>query len=88
MSQFPDKLPESIRQLLAAGERGDLPDIPASFFDRREGDDDLPDGTFSEITNEGETGSLATTNRILLEIVELLREMPTEIWDEIERRNG
>jgi hypothetical protein len=88
VSQFPDKIPESLRQLLEADQRGTLPNIPDEFFDHRvprRGDEDLPrGGTVEELTGQGL--STSTTDRILLQILDHLKDLPDAIWDEIEGR--
>ena len=78
MSQFPDKFPESLRQLFDAIEGGKEVAEPPGV---------QPTGTVEELSDSGDAGSdVARTNQILARIVDLLEQMPTAIWDEVEGR--
>ena len=79
MSRNPE-IPESLRRLIEAQEKGELPDGVS--------DEVLLEG----ITDKDEVSTIAgdtdssQTNNILLRIVNLLEELPSAIWDEVEGR--
>ena len=76
MSQYPKGLPEGLKDLFDADQRGEI------NTEEVEGEQTA---TVEEATAPEIGGTLEETNRHLANIVQLLKDMPSDIWDEIGR---